>query len=202
MGHMGPDGCMHVSEEEPVFCQPVSETCSEASTNYSSFESSSVGTECCICYEIIGKTNNCVTECGHAFCLKCLVMAMAHNPENTGCPYCRTLIIERPANDDDDDDEDSEWEDGSEGDDDDDDEEERNIVVEKGNVEEVVARLEKEGINMLDIVSLLINRYSKTDPKYTMEHIEKLCDTVEKIAADVENEPRELEEMAEEDVRV
>jgi len=35
-----------------------------------------------------------------------------------------------------------------------------------------------------------------------MEHIEKLCDTVEKIAADVENEPRELEEMAQEDIKV
>jgi transcriptional/translational regulatory protein YebC/TACO1 len=120
---------------------------------------------------------------------------MAHNPENKGCPYCRSTIIERPATDDDDDD--SEWEEGSE----EDDEEERNIVVEKGNVEEVVARLEKAGVTMLDVVSLLINRFSNTDPKYTMDHIENLCNMVDDISDDVENEPRELEDMAAEDVR-
>ena len=35
-------------------------------------------TECCICYEVINKAkNNCVTECGHAFCLKCLIKSFS-----------------------------------------------------------------------------------------------------------------------------
>jgi hypothetical protein len=195
---------METREEEEVFCQPINaekviDSSSETSTNYSSFESSIVGTECCICYEIIGKTNNCVTECGHAFCLKCLVTAMAHNPDNTGCPCCRSNIIEPPASEEDDEDDDSDWE---EGDSDDEDENDQNIIVEKGNVEEVVARLEKEGFTMLDVVSLLINKFSKTDDKYTMQHIEKMCDTVDKIVDDVGNESAELEQMEGEDIKV
>jgi Ring finger domain len=205
MGHMVYGGCMEQNEEE-VFCQPVNlapilDTVSDSSTNYSTFESSSIGTECCICWEVIGKTNNCVTECGHAFCFKCLVTAMAHNPENQVCPYCRSTLVESPKNEEDDDD-DSEWNSDDEDEDDDDEEEgERNIVVEKANVEEMVVRLEREGITMLDVVSLLFNKFSKTDAKYTMEHIEKLCNTVDKINDEVEKESQELEEMGSEDVR-
>jgi hypothetical protein len=197
---------MEQKEEDEVFCQPVNltpilETASDSSTNYSTFESGSVGTECCICWEVIGKTNNCVTECGHAFCFKCLVTAMAHNPENQTCPYCRAQLVESPKDEEDDED-DSEWNSDDEDDDDEDDEGERNVVVEKGNVEEVVARLEKEGISMLDVVSLLFNKFSKTDEKYTIEHIQKLCDTVDTINDDVEKESQELEDMAGEDIRV
>ena len=42
--------------------------------------------DCSICYEKIGKTNNCTTECGHKFCLKCIIIFMERS--NT-CPMCR-----------------------------------------------------------------------------------------------------------------
>jgi hypothetical protein len=45
--------------------------------------------ECSICYETIGDKNCCVTECGHKFCLKCLLVAMDRN--NT-CPMCRHVL--------------------------------------------------------------------------------------------------------------
>lgn len=45
--------------------------------------------ECSICYEPMGDKNICVTECGHKFCLKCLLIAMDRN--NT-CPICRHLL--------------------------------------------------------------------------------------------------------------
>jgi hypothetical protein len=34
--------------------------------------------DCSICYEKIGKTNNCTTECGHKFCLHLLHIQNAH----------------------------------------------------------------------------------------------------------------------------
>jgi hypothetical protein len=45
--------------------------------------------ECSICYETIGEKNCCVTECGHKFCLKCILVAMDRN--NT-CPMCRHVL--------------------------------------------------------------------------------------------------------------
>jgi hypothetical protein len=45
--------------------------------------------ECSICYEKIGEKNNCVTECGHKFCLKCLLLSMDRS--NT-CPMCRHVL--------------------------------------------------------------------------------------------------------------
>jgi hypothetical protein len=47
--------------------------------------------ECSICYETMGDKNCCVTECGHKFCLKCLLVAMDRN--NT-CPMCRHVLKE------------------------------------------------------------------------------------------------------------
>jgi hypothetical protein len=47
--------------------------------------------ECSICYETMGDKNCCVTECGHKFCLKCLLLAMDRN--NT-CPMCRHVLKE------------------------------------------------------------------------------------------------------------
>ena len=49
-------------------------------------------TECPICYEEITPLhNNCVTECGHTFCLKCIVTCLNSNIESP-CPICRTPI--------------------------------------------------------------------------------------------------------------
>ena len=74
-------------------------------------------TECCICYELIGKKNNCVTDCGHQFCFKCLAISMRRN---NGCPICRAQLIDESetiAEVSDDDDEDDDYDDLSQDED-------------------------------------------------------------------------------------
>ena len=45
---------------------------------------------CPICLDEIGEKNNCVTECGHKFCLKCLSTALR---EKDTCPMCRNKLL-------------------------------------------------------------------------------------------------------------
>ena len=213
LAHMEVGGCMYVDED--VFCQPVnlqpifdsvavdtgtvetgSESASASGSENSGFDSIGTGTECCICYEIIGKKNNCVTECGHVFCFKCLATAMAHN---NSCPCCRAPLTDTP--DDEDDDSDYDEEDDEESDDEDDDE----VHVNKdydGDVEDMVARMEAKGVTMLDVVSLLFSKFSKKDEKYTKEYVKTLCDTINQISEDTENESKEREEMGGEDAPI
>jgi hypothetical protein len=47
--------------------------------------------ECVICFETIGKTNMCVTPCGHGFCFECI---MKHSKQNENCPVCRQQITQ------------------------------------------------------------------------------------------------------------
>ena len=47
---------------------------------------------CPICLDDIGEKNNCVTECGHKFCLKCLSIAL--QGKNT-CPMCRAELLSK-----------------------------------------------------------------------------------------------------------
>jgi hypothetical protein len=48
--------------------------------------------ECPICMESIDSQNNIIiTECGHKFHCKCLMMNIEHN--GFGCPYCRQKMI-------------------------------------------------------------------------------------------------------------
>ena len=57
--------------------------------------------ECPICYDDIDEKKNCVTtECGHTFHCSCLMKNSAVN--GFGCPMCRSVMAEEPANDDDD----------------------------------------------------------------------------------------------------
>jgi len=207
--HMERGGCMYVDED--VFCQPVNllpqfesstvdapavdnESASASGSEVSGFDSVGTGTECCICYEIIGKKNNCVTECGHVFCFKCLATAMAHN---NSCPCCRAPLTDMP----DDEDDDSDYEEDDDEDDEDDDE----VYVNKeydGDVEDMVTRMEAKGVTMLDIVSLLFSKFSKKDEKYTKEYVKTLCDTINQISEDTENESKEREEMGGEDAPI
>jgi hypothetical protein len=143
--------------------------------------------ECCICYEQIGQTNNCVTGCGHAFCFKCLALAMAHK---NSCPCCRAKLIDVP---DEDDDADEDYEDDEEEDDEEDD------IDDEGHVEDIVDRLEKEGLTMIDVVSMLLNRYSKRDAKYTAEHIGQINRRFDQLAAEVDMEFIEQQQFAAED---
>lgn len=63
----------------------------------------SVNFECPICMDDIMMSVNCVTtECGHCFHSSCLMRNIAHN--GFGCPYCRTVLAEKPPSDEDDDD--------------------------------------------------------------------------------------------------
>jgi len=214
--HMGKGGCLLDMEEEEnveMFCQPVNLEStfdamvqSDSSSNYSEFESSSIGVECCICYETIGKTNNCVTECGHAFCLKCLVSAMSYN---SACPYCRTDLIEKNEADDieegdDEEDVDNDEEEDAEDEDlynyEDEDEYNDEDEIKRGNLEELTRQLEQKGFNMLDMVSVLVGKFSN-DEKYSLEYINKLYKDINQINEDVEIEIKEQETMALEDVR-
>ena len=145
--------------------------------------------ECCICYEQIGETNNCVTGCGHRFCFKCLALAMAHK---NSCPCCRAKLIDVPDEDDDDEADEDYEESVNEGEDDIDDE---------GHVEDIVDRLEKEGLTMIDVVSMLLNRYSKRDAKYTDEHIGHINRRFDQLAAEVDMEFIEQQRLAAEDTR-
>ncbi len=59
--------------------------------------------ECPICYDDIDVKTNCVTtECGHTFHCSCLMKNSAVN--GFGCPMCRAVMAEEPADDDDEED--------------------------------------------------------------------------------------------------
>ena len=51
--------------------------------------------ECPICMDEIEEKNKVTTECGHCFHTSCLMKNVAHN--GFGCPYCRTVMAEEPA---------------------------------------------------------------------------------------------------------
>ena len=47
--------------------------------------------ECAVCFETIGKVNCCTTECGHNFCLACLIKHSKGDP-SVKCPLCRQMV--------------------------------------------------------------------------------------------------------------
>lgn len=51
---------------------------------------------CPICFENIGSINNCITPCGHTFCLICMLKCIK---KNNSCPCCRAIIIEDTPDD-------------------------------------------------------------------------------------------------------
>jgi len=207
LAHMESGGCMEIKDE---YCEYVSECAvqdAEAAVEMTDIhpatpepdEASRVPSpsseanekECCICYENIGQVNNCVTPCGHEFCFRCLAMAMN---KNNSCPCCRAKLIDIP--DDDEDEEITEYDE-----DEDEDEEEDDEDVQEAPVEDLVNRLEKNGITMTDVVSLLLDRYSKTDPKYTNEYISKMVEKFDNIQTETDNEYSEQLLFAKEDLR-
>jgi ribosome-binding protein aMBF1 (putative translation factor) len=64
----------------------MSETISETATAMK---------ECPVCYDEIASTNNCITSCGHSFCLSCMLKCIQ---TNNSCPCCRTSLIEKKYN--------------------------------------------------------------------------------------------------------
>jgi len=204
-------GCMYVDED--IFCQPIQsetkvetsnvETESIASSDVTGFDSIGTGTECCICYEIIGKKNNCVTECGHIFCFKCLATSMSRN---NACPCCRAPLVDSTIDEGGDDE--SEYEesvDEEDSNDGDDESEYEDMIANKdykGDIEEVVARMQRKGVTMLDVVSLLYNKFSKKDEKYTDDYVKTLVRMLDQINSDTESEIEELQQMSAEDTPI
>lgn len=152
-----------------------------------------LATDCCICFEEIQTLNCAVTGCGHAFCFQCLGLAMAHK---NACPCCRAKLIDVPG--DDDEEEDAPAGDGAGAAEDDDD---AHSVTEEGDVEDVVQRLQDEGFTMLDLTSMLLNRYSKRDAAYTNEHIGHINMRFDQLAAEVDMQHIEGQRLAREDTR-
>tara|TARA_B110000879_G_C11183387_1_gene519785 strand:+ start:133 stop:654 length:522 start_codon:yes stop_codon:yes gene_type:complete len=159
-------------------------------------------TECCICYEIIGKVNNCITECGHKFCFKCMAKSLQNHHT---CPYCRTLIIEPKTTYDElhdlndlfyDTDDDLYMDDLSEED------------KKPACVDDIVERLEKNKITMIDLVSYFDNRYNSNTAPYSPSRcdadiyfIEAIGDTINDIFVQADNECKEQLLFEKEDSR-
>jgi len=211
LAHTEPGGCCYCEETEelcvPTNLSPQFDACIEKEENSSI---SSLGTgaseiiravECCICYEMIGKKNNCTTECGHQFCFKCLATAMARS---NACPCCRAKLVDEAEDSEDEEDYVDEGEDDEEDDENDEDDGPwpDGMDVDKnydGDVEDVLERIQQKGYTMLDMVCLLFNKFSKKDERYTPEYIKTLCDTVDQINIDVGQESVEMELMGDED---
>jgi hypothetical protein len=150
----------------------------------------SVPKECSICYDEIGERNNCVTNCGHQFCFNCIVTSLQHS---NVCPYCRTQLIEIKSEQDNDPDEIIEE---VEGDDEEDETEDTT------DIEDIVVRLQERGVTMLDVVSLLVGRYSKTrDTNIDIEErIETLHGRVWNVIVEMDDETIEQNKMQNEDI--
>ena len=152
--------------------------------------------ECVICYESLSSSKNmCVTECGHEFCFACI---MKHAQRNNGCPICRTALVEEL--------EDSGSEDDSDGEYDEDDDETIEETVDDESdaeypIEQLVAAFEAKGYGLQDAISLLVYKFSKTDPKYTKAYIKQLEEDIEDMNGELQNEFKEREDMVEEDER-
>ena len=170
----------------------------------SEFIEDSAEIKCTICFEKIGEKNNTTTPCGHIFCFECITRAMQTN--NT-CPYCRAVLIE--LKEDNAEEEDDEYESyNSEEDSDYDEDDESNIDdydQDSGDIEKILHLFEEKGYNLKDAMTLLLNRKSKTDTKYTNEYLKKLEDDFELICDNIDEEyfsmREEQENFAKEDTR-
>jgi hypothetical protein len=167
--------------------------------------------ECPICYEEISpKVNNCITACNHSFCFTCI---MRCNIRNDSCPICRTALLETNKEDNSDNDNssasgsifdsDNESDDnGSNISDEDEDEDEE----EECSIEYITKMLKEKEYTMMDIVSIYINRFSKSNPKYTdqfcLELNNKFNDTINNLDKEKYVETRELKLMGLEDLKV
>lgn len=144
--------------------------------------------ECCICYDAIDTNkNNCVTECGHKFCFKCLATAMQHS---SACPCCRSPLVESSETSDDEDeevesDDETEYEEQYEDDD------------AECEIHELSARLEANGFKMQDILSMLLGRYAKGSSDAVIYEMNK---KFEELIDEADGEAEENIEMGKEDV--
>lgn len=156
--------------------------------------SASNSDECCICYDIIGSKNCCVTDCGHAFCLKCLATSVR---KNIACPICRTNIVDDEDEDMEDDDEGDEYEEDDEDEEEDDEDDEfLDIEQVEGTIEEYAERMLKNGITYKDLIAINIGVCCF---KMNMNEMQEKQDTFYQIIEDIDSECREKHLMNEED---
>lgn len=169
---------------------------------------------CPICMDDIGYERNiCVTECGHMFCMKCMALNLVM--QNISCPCCRFVLADVSLGNDDDEDDDDENDDEDEneprveGQDtgnevrrrhrnmyyDEDvltinsfSTNENNNDNDHASVEEITQKLQESGLTMLDIVSVLFNRFSRIDDTYTAEYCEDMEENVYRIARELDAE--------------
>ena len=161
------------------------------------FDQEMVEKECCICYEIIGATNNCTTPCGHEFCFKCIVKCLGNS---NACPYCRTALSEEPEVSD-------EEEDDLDDSDDDSDDETSSYIIQntEATSNKICEQLVKLGYTMTDIISIYLGTRDEDVSKNTNEFVKKLADDIDTVVDTADNETanefREREMFMEEDTR-
>ena len=150
-------------------------------------------TECVICYENIGSKNCCTTECGHQFCFKCIATSMQYN---NACPYCRASLVEMPYGDDDeyvaeDSESDEEEEEESE-------EEEQDEAT----PEEIAAALQEKGFTMVDLITCITGRCSKSRPAdiSAVDHMVSIDNSIWDIVNDLDAEAKERGDMMNEEI--
>ena len=168
---------------------------------YVSIETSS---DCPICFVTLGSRNKCITECGHEFCLKCM---LSWSQRNVSCPCCREELIEVSTDEDDeesedDEDQDDEDEDGEEdGEEDIEDEEESPNTG--ASVENIAKMFEKKGYTIADAVKLILGRHSDEENKNTDEYYFEMLgcfdDIVDTLDDEADHECSEREQMGGED---
>lgn len=158
--------------------------------------------DCPICMDtIVSLTNRVTTECGHCFHASCLMTSVAHN--GFGCPYCRTVMAETPADEDED-----EWEEEEENEEEeyvlrglrlfyenlenlehdpnDIAEEEQEEVIEEVEQEPIAvpsvafisAKLTRQGVTMEDLVKVLLNDHEEYENGPLEEEIIRMNDTL------------------------
>ena len=151
--------------------------------------------ECVICYESIGSKNCCTTECGHKFCFKCIVTSMQYN---NACPYCRASLVEMPEGDDEsEEDEDDESDDEIEEDESEEEEEE-----DEATPEEIAATLQEKGFTMVDLITCITGRCSKSKPANVsaVDHMVSIDNRIWDIVNDLDSEAKERGEMMNEEI--
>ena len=118
-----------------------------------------------------------------------------HLQLNTGCPCCRTTLLEVSEDGSVEEDED---EDEDEDIDSDEEEESENEYP----IESLVATFEAKGYGLKDALSLLMYNFSKTDPLYTKQYIRQLEADIDDMNEDLQDELDERIGMAEEDTNI
>lgn len=162
--------------------------------------------ECPICYVAIGDRNKCITECGHEFCLKCM---LSWSQMNVSCPCCREELIEVSTEEDEEDEDeslrtDSSAEDEEEDEDDDDGTNASGHICTTGaSVENIAKMFERKGYTLSDAITLMLGRHSdqesKNSPEYYYEMLGYFDDIVESLDDEADSESSEREQMGEED---